>query len=81
MEFTTVKFEKEVEKFNIERKQSEPNEEDIDEASQESILLQADSNAHEWQSLSNLTESTEHSAPINFDMSNRVSRNRMNNSK
>ncbi|CAH1113628.1 unnamed protein product [Psylliodes chrysocephalus] len=72
MEFTTVKFEKEVEKFNIERKQSEPNEEDIDEASQESILLQADSNAHEWQSLSNLTESTEHSAPINFDMSNRA---------
>lgn len=28
---------------------------------------------HEWQSLSCLTDSTEQSAPVNFDMSNRVS--------
>lgn len=28
--------------------------------------------AHDWQSLSCLTDSTEQSAPINFDMSNRV---------
>lgn len=27
---------------------------------------------HEWQSLSCLTDSTEQSAPVNFDMSNRV---------
>ncbi|XP_056644666.1 transmembrane protein 94 isoform X2 [Diorhabda sublineata] len=71
LEHSTVKFEKEVEKFNIERKRSEQQEE-TEETSQESLLLQADNTAHEWQSLSNLTESTEHSAPINFDMSNRA---------
>ncbi|CAG9860047.1 unnamed protein product [Phyllotreta striolata] len=71
-EFSTVKFGKEVEKFNIERKLCEQMDENIDEMSNESSPLQPDCNAHEWQSLSNLTESTEHSAPINFDMSNRA---------
>ncbi|XP_050510004.1 transmembrane protein 94 isoform X2 [Diabrotica virgifera virgifera] len=71
MEFSTVKFEKEVEKFNIEKKQYEQSD-DFNQTSQESVLLQPDSTTHEWQSLSNLTESTEHSAPINFDMSNRA---------
>ncbi|CAG9824590.1 unnamed protein product [Phaedon cochleariae] len=70
MEYSVVKFDTEVEKFNIEMKQSECG--DNDYTSQESIPLHADSTTHEWQSLSNLTESTEQSAPINFDMSNRA---------
>lgn len=50
-------------------------EDDPQKTSQESIQLQTiDLNCpnHDWQSLSCLTDSTEHSAPINFDMSNRV---------
>ena len=42
--------------------------------SHDSIHAQNESSTfqHEWQSLSCLTDSTEHSVPINFDMSNRV---------
>lgn len=55
---------------------SNKDEEDQKAASQESVQIQTvDLNypPHDWQSLSCLTDSTEHSAPINFDMSNRVS--------
>ncbi|XP_017785001.1 PREDICTED: transmembrane protein 94 isoform X2 [Nicrophorus vespilloides] len=41
--------------------------------SQESVLMQeTGKDTHDWQSLSCLTDSTEQSAPINFDMSNRA---------
>ncbi|KAI4456515.1 hypothetical protein MML48_8g00014295 [Holotrichia oblita] len=41
--------------------------------SQDSIQMQETyTTQHDWQSLSCLTDSTEHSAPINFDMSNRA---------
>ncbi|KAG5891721.1 hypothetical protein JTB14_000324 [Gonioctena quinquepunctata] len=71
MEYSVVKFDKEVEKFNEGKKQSDRSVEN-ESISQESMPLNPDSNTHEWQSLSNLTESTEQSAPINFDMSNRA---------
>ncbi|XP_074040691.1 transmembrane protein 94-like protein l(2)k05819 isoform X2 [Leptinotarsa decemlineata] len=70
MEYSVVKFDTEVEKFNIGKKQSDRSVGN-DSTSEDSIPLNADSTTHEWQSLSNLTESTEQSAPINFDMSNR----------
>nr|XP_023017721.1 transmembrane protein 94 isoform X2 [Leptinotarsa decemlineata] len=71
MEYSVVKFDTEVEKFNIGKKQSDRSVGN-DSTSEDSIPLNADSTTHEWQSLSNLTESTEQSAPINFDMSNRA---------
>lgn len=42
--------------------------------SHDSVQIHNDINntSHDWQSLSCLTDSTEQSAPINFDMSNRV---------
>ncbi|XP_030748034.1 transmembrane protein 94 isoform X2 [Sitophilus oryzae] len=69
MEHSVVKFDTEVEKFHVARRQSENHE---DTTSQDSVPVHADSTTHDWQSLSCLTDSTEHSAPINFDMSNRA---------
>lgn len=73
MEHSIVKFDTEVEKFNIVKRSSEQSGVD-DSTSHDSVTMHADSTTHDWQSLSNLTESTEQSAPINFDMSNRVGR-------
>ncbi|KAJ8928345.1 hypothetical protein NQ314_019075 [Rhamnusium bicolor] len=70
MEHSIVKFDTEVEKFNIAKRSSEQSGVN-DSASHDSVPMHADSTTHDWQSLSNLTESTEQSAPINFDMSNR----------
>lgn len=56
----TVRFETTQERLLL-----EPEEDDSEEGTQPH-------NPHDWQSLSCLTDSTEHSAPINFDMSNRV---------
>lgn len=69
MEHTIVKFDVEVEKFNI----SKSGDHFDDEESSVDGNVHADDLTHDWQSLSNLTESTEQSAPIHFDMSNRVS--------
>lgn len=69
MEHTIVKFDVEVEKFNI----SKSGDQFEDEESSTNDNVHAEDVAHDWQSLSNLTESTEQSAPIHFDMSNRVS--------
>lgn len=69
MEHTVVKFDAEVEKFNISKSGDQL--EDGESSNHENV--HAEDVAHDWQSLSNLTESTEQSAPINFDMSNRVS--------
>ncbi|KAJ8953919.1 hypothetical protein NQ318_019159 [Aromia moschata] len=66
MEHSVVKFDTEVEKFNIAKGS------DIDDSSSHDSVPIHDSTTHDWQSLSNLTESTEQSAPINFDMSNRA---------
>ncbi|XP_018571682.1 transmembrane protein 94 isoform X2 [Anoplophora glabripennis] len=71
MEHSIVKFDTEVEKFNIAKRSSEQSEMD-NSSSHGSVTMHADSTTHDWQSLSNLTESTEQSAPINFDMSNRA---------
>ncbi|CAH0563701.1 unnamed protein product [Brassicogethes aeneus] len=64
MDHAIVKFDTEIEKQT--KKQS-----NVDVASQESVHYQSEV-AHDWQSLSCLTDSTEQSAPINFDMSNRA---------
>lgn len=76
MDHSIVKFDTEVEKFNINKKNSD---EFNDNTSHESIPLNKtdinNSTTHDWQSLSCLTDSTEQSAPINFDMSNRVIKN------
>lgn len=76
MEHSIVKFDMEHE--SIIRIDNDDDEDDAQKTtSQESIQLQTvDLNYpnHDWQSLSCLTDSTEHSAPINFDMSNRVLR-------
>ncbi|XP_066253701.1 transmembrane protein 94 isoform X1 [Euwallacea similis] len=69
LDHSVVKFDTEVEKFHVARRQSE-NQDDV--ASQESVPVHAESTTHDWQSLSCLTDSTEQSAPINFDMSNRA---------
>lgn len=77
MDQPTVKFDFEHEhlmKEHVENDNQNTNE--VKSTSQESVQIHAvdlNSGAHEWQSLSCLTDSTEHSAPINFDMSNRVS--------
>ncbi|KAJ8916114.1 hypothetical protein NQ315_004481 [Exocentrus adspersus] len=71
MEHSVVKFDTEVEKFNIIKGASEQSDAN-DSISHDSVTMHADSTTHDWQSLSNLTESTEQSAPINFDMSNRA---------
>lgn len=62
-------------KFDPEREKLMKNEESAEKTdSQESVQMQEmGGGTHDWQSLSCLTDSTEHSAPINFDMSNRVS--------
>lgn len=70
LDHSVVKFDTEVEKFHIARRQSEAQD---DATSQDSLPVHADSTTHDWQSLSCLTDSTEQSVPINFDMSNRVS--------
>lgn len=73
MEHSVVKFDMEHE--SVIRIVNETEDEDHKVTSQESIQIQTvDLNypSHDWQSLSCLTDSTEHSAPINFDMSNRV---------
>lgn len=70
LDHSVVKFDTEVEKFHVARRQSEHQE---DAQSQDSAPVHADSTTHDWQSMSCLTDSTEQSAPINFDMSNRVS--------
>ncbi|CAH2007315.1 unnamed protein product [Acanthoscelides obtectus] len=59
MEHTVVKFDTEVEQF-------------ITNGSENRNSIDESATPHDWQSLSNLTESTEQSAPINFDMSNRA---------
>ncbi|VEN47495.1 unnamed protein product [Callosobruchus maculatus] len=59
MEHTVVKFDTEVERF-------------ITDGSENRNSIDESATPHDWQSLSNLTESTEQSAPINFDMSNRA---------
>lgn len=69
LEHSVVKFDTEVERFHADRRQSEHREETT---SQDSVPVHADSTTHDWQSLSCLTDSTEQSAPINFDMSNRA---------
>uniref|UniRef100_A0AAR5NZX1 Cation-transporting P-type ATPase C-terminal domain-containing protein n=1 Tax=Dendroctonus ponderosae TaxID=77166 RepID=A0AAR5NZX1_DENPD len=69
LDHSVVKFDTEVEKFHISRRQSEAQD---DAASQDSLPVHAESTTHDWQSLSCLTDSTEQSAPINFDMSNRA---------
>ncbi|XP_050295588.1 transmembrane protein 94 isoform X2 [Anthonomus grandis grandis] len=68
LDHSVVKFDTEVEKFHV-RRQSENHDE---VTSQDSVPVHADSTTHDWQSLSCLTDSTEQSAPINFDMSNRA---------
>lgn len=68
MEHTVVKFDAEVEKINISKSGD-----NFDDESSTNENVHADDTVHDWQSLSNLTESTEQSAPIHFDMSNRVS--------
>lgn len=70
LEHSTVKFDTEVEKFNI-IKTSSDHSDNEDTTSHDSVNVHHDA-THDWQSLSNLTESTEQSAPIHFDMSNRV---------
>lgn len=66
---TTVKFDPE----NVPLMKRQTNNYEIHK-SQDSIQMQETyTTQHDWQSLSCLTDSTEHSAPINFDMSNRVS--------
>lgn len=70
-EHSTVKFD--TENIPLIRRQNNSGNSEIHK-SQDSIQLQETcTTQHEWQSLSCLTDSTEHSAPINFDMSNRVS--------
>lgn len=73
MEHSVVKFETEQEQLNTSiDEQNEAYSSRI--ASGDSIQMHNDINtSHDWQSLSCLTDSTEQSAPINFDMSNRVS--------
>lgn len=68
MEHSVVKFDTEQEYLN---KNSSDQSGVI--ASQDSVQIHNEINtSHDWQSLSCLTDSTEQSAPINFDMSNRV---------
>lgn len=73
MEHSVVKFDMEHEAvIKILNDVEEDNEK---QTSQESVQIQTvdlNCQTHDWQSLSCLTDSTEHSAPINFDMSNRV---------
>ncbi|KAK9754703.1 hypothetical protein QE152_g1175 [Popillia japonica] len=65
---TTVKFDPE----NVPLMKRQTNNYEIHK-SQDSIQMQETyTTQHDWQSLSCLTDSTEHSAPINFDMSNRA---------
>lgn len=74
MEHSVVKFDMEHE--SIIRIINDRDDDEQNGTSQDSVQLQTvDLNYpnHDWQSLSCLTDSTEHSAPINFDMSNRVS--------
>lgn len=76
MDQPTVKFDSEREHLMKENDTNQTADE-IKSTSRESICVHTvdlNSGAHEWQSLSCLTDSTEHSVPINFDMSNRVSR-------
>lgn len=72
MEQPTVKFEPEQEHLMKQCREEEQQK----NASQDSLQLHTvdlATGAHDFQSLSCLTDSTEHSAPVNFDMSNRVS--------
>lgn len=72
MDHATVKFDSECVPL-MKRQNNAGNTEN--RKSQDSIQLQETcAMQHDWQSLSCLTDSTEHSAPINFDMSNRVSK-------
>lgn len=71
VDHATVKFD--TENMPLMKRQDNTGQSDIYK-SQDSIQLQETcTTQHDWQSLSCLTDSTEHSAPINFDMSNRVS--------
>lgn len=75
LEHSVVKFDTEHEP--LARYSDEQNQDMVNHAtSQDSVHIhgvELNSTSHEWQSLSCLTDSTEQSAPINFDMSNRVS--------
>ncbi|XP_060522096.1 transmembrane protein 94 isoform X2 [Cylas formicarius] len=71
LEHSIVKFDSEVERFHLSRRQSE-NAADGDVGVGEAPPMRSDSVTHDWQSLSCLTDSTEQSAPINFDLSNRA---------
>lgn len=71
MEHATVKFDMEQEQLN--KNSSDQSGVNSKLASHDSVQMHNEINtSHDWQSLSCLTDSTEQSAPINFDMSNRV---------
>ncbi|KAK4874485.1 hypothetical protein RN001_013845 [Aquatica leii] len=72
VEQSVVKFDIEHEPLTMHIYENEDTENQ--DGSQTSQLQGADANSttHEWQSLSCLTDSTEQSAPINFDLSNRA---------
>ncbi|XP_025836465.1 transmembrane protein 94 isoform X2 [Agrilus planipennis] len=80
VEYSVVKFEEEEKESNIREIESDDPEQPLQEikntTSQDSVQIRTvDLNtSHEWQSLSCLTDSSDQSAPINFDMSNRVSK-------
>ncbi|XP_025836473.1 transmembrane protein 94-like [Agrilus planipennis] len=78
VEYSVVKFEEEEKESNIREIESDDPEQPLQEikntTSQDSVQIRTvDLNtSHEWQSLSCLTDSSDQSAPINFDMSNRA---------
>ncbi|GJQ72359.1 hypothetical protein Trydic_g3444 [Trypoxylus dichotomus] len=65
---TTVKFDTE----NVPLMKRESNTGHMEIHKSQDSVQETYTTQHEWQSLSCLTDSTEHSAPINFDMSNRA---------
>lgn len=87
LEHSVVKFEGEVERARQRRGEAEAGGDSVDDSgegcdmSSDSELMHNSVTEHSvsphehWQSLSCLTDSTEQSAPVNFDMSNRVSSN------
>ena len=72
MEHSVVKFDTEQERLN-KNSSDQSGVYSTKLASHDSVQIHNEINtSHDWQSLSCLTDSTEQSAPINFDMSNRV---------
>ncbi|EZA54621.1 transmembrane protein 94 isoform X2 [Ooceraea biroi] len=78
-EFTTVKFEEETTEWNntgtSQVKSAMSHREQDTVRSEDSVLVQSvdlGSGQEAWRSLSCLTDSTEQSAPVNFDLSNRA---------